>query len=313
VRVTTQLIDATTGGHLWSERYDRPLTDLFALQDEIRQKIVFALKVKLTPEEQARFQYAPTSNLEAYDFYLRGREFILRALYEGKKEANAQTRQMFEKAVELDPKYAGAYAGLSQTYWTEWLQYGGPDQALEQAFALAQKAVALDDSVPLAHAALGFVYLTQKQHDQAQTEMERAIMLNPNFALGYQGLSFVLQGSGKPQEAIAAAKTAVRLDPQHLPVLNALGHAYALAGKYEEAIVIFKKILARSPDHFGAHLRLAIIYSELGQEEEAKAEGAEVLRINPNFSVERWKQRSSFIDPAVIERYAAALRKAGLK
>jgi tetratricopeptide (TPR) repeat protein len=86
-----------------------------------------------------------------------------------------------------------------------------------------------------------------------------------------------------------------------------------LAGKYEEAIVIFKKILARSPDHFGAHLRLAIIYSELGQEEEAKAEGAEVLRINPNFSVERWKQRSSFIDPAVIERYAAALRKAGLK
>ena len=223
VRVTTQLIDAVTGGHLWSERYDRPFSDIFALQDEIRQKIVFALKVKLAPEEQARFQYAPTNNLEAYDFYLRGRESFFRALWEAKKEANVQARQMFEKAVDLDPKYAGAYAGLSQTYWTEWVQYGGPDQTLEQASALAQKAVALDDSVPMVHATLGFVYLMQKQHDHAQTAMERAITLNPNFALGYQGLSFVLQSSGKSQEAIAAAKTGVRLDPQHLPVLNALG------------------------------------------------------------------------------------------
>jgi TolB-like protein/Tfp pilus assembly protein PilF len=313
VRVTTQLIDATTGGHLWSERYDRPFSDIFALQDEIRQKIVFALKVKLTPEEQERFQYAPTNDLEAYDFYLRGRESFLRALYEGKKEANAQARQMFEKAVELDPQYAGAYAGLGMTYWTEWVQYGGSEQTLEQAFALAQKAVALDDSVPMAHVALGFVYLRQKHHDQAQTEMERAITLNPNFATGYQGLSFVLQGSGKPQEAIAVAAQAVRLDPQHLPVLNALGQAYVSAGQYEEAIAIFKKILARNPDHLGAHSGLAIVYSELGKEEEARAAGAEILRINPNFSVEGWKQRSFYKDPAVTERCAAALRKAGLK
>ncbi len=196
VRITTQLIDAVTGGHLWSERYDRPLADIFALQDEIRQKIVFALKVKLTPEEQARFQRAPTNNLEAYDFYLRGLESILRAFYEAKKEANAQARQMFEKAMELDPQYAGAYAGLSQTYWTEWFQYGGPDQTLEQAFELAQKAVALDDSCP-SPCGPGICLSVEKQHDQAQTEMERAITLNPNSALGYQGLSFVLQSSGK--------------------------------------------------------------------------------------------------------------------
>jgi adenylate cyclase len=113
------LIDATKDQHLWSERYDRPLTDIFALQDEIRQKIVTALKVKLTLEENERFQRVPTNNLEAYDFYLRGLESRLRASYEGKKEANAQARQMFEKAIELDPKYAGAYASLGQTYFLE--------------------------------------------------------------------------------------------------------------------------------------------------------------------------------------------------
>ena len=110
------MIDATTDHHLWAERYDRPLTDIFALQDEIRQKIVTALKVKLTPEEHERFQRAPTNNLEAYDFYLRGVESSWRAFYETKKEANVQARQMYEKAIELDPQYAGAYAGLGWTY-----------------------------------------------------------------------------------------------------------------------------------------------------------------------------------------------------
>src|SRR5438093_2101879 len=112
VRVTAQLIDGLTGGHVWSERYDRPLQEIFALQDEIREKIVLALKVKLTPEEQAQFKRAPTNNLEAYDYYLRGLESWHRAFYETRKEANAQARQMFERAIELDPQYAGAYAGL---------------------------------------------------------------------------------------------------------------------------------------------------------------------------------------------------------
>src|SRR2546422_3554241 len=112
VRITAQLIDAAQDQHLWSERYDRPLTELFALQDEIRQKIVFALKVKLTPEEQERFQRAPTDNLEAYDCYLRGRDAMVRAWNEAQREANVQAQQMFEQAVALDPHYAGAYAGL---------------------------------------------------------------------------------------------------------------------------------------------------------------------------------------------------------
>jgi adenylate cyclase len=218
VRVTTQLIDATTGGHLWSERYDRPLPDIFSLQDEIRQKIVFALKVKLTPEEQERFQRALTKSLEAYDYYLRGGEHLLRT-----REANAQARQMYERALELDPQYAGACALLSLTYSMEWFWHGGQDQTLEQASELAQKAIALDESLPVAHFALGWAYLLKRQHDQAQAKMERAIMLAPNFAGGYEELSFVLHTSGKAQEAVPVATKAVRLSPQYLGALNALG------------------------------------------------------------------------------------------
>ena len=145
VRITAQLIDATTGDHLWSERYDRPLQDIFALQDEVVQKIVTTLKLQLTLQEQGILVRKTTDNLEAYDYYLRGREHFNRFT----QEANAQARQMFEKALELDPQYAEAYAFLGWTYFREWgLQWSQDPQALEQALALAQKAVALDDSLP---------------------------------------------------------------------------------------------------------------------------------------------------------------------
>jgi adenylate cyclase len=161
VRITAQLIDATQDQHLWSGRYDRPLTELFVLQDEIRQKIVTALKVKLTPEEHERFQRTPTNNLEAYDYCLRGWESAFRAMSETKKEANAQARQMFEQALELDPQYAGVYAGLSFTHFLDWFFHWNPDRAqlLERAFALAQKAVALDDSLSAPHQVLSQAYL----------------------------------------------------------------------------------------------------------------------------------------------------------
>jgi len=314
VRVTTQLIDAVTGGHLWSERYDRPLADIFALQDEIRQKIVFALKVKLAPEEQARFQYAPTNNLEAYDFYLRGRESFPRALYEGKKEANAQARQMFEKAVELDPKYAGAYAGLGMTYWTEWVQYGGPDQTLEQAFALAQKAVALDDSVPIAHVVLSGVYRDKKQYAQARAEAEQAITLAPNFSGGYVSLGIILNFTGQAEKAIGVIEQAQRLDP-HSPVINQviLGWAYLMTRQYDKAIATQQKVLSRNRNFLDSHLILTISYSELNREEEARAEASEVLRLSPTYSLDVLRQTWACKDRADMERMFAALRKAGLK
>jgi adenylate cyclase len=311
VRITVQLIDATTGGHLWSERYDRPLQDIFALQDEVVRKIVTTLKLQITVQEQGDLVRKTTDNLEAYDAYLRGVEATNRHT----KEANTQARQLFEQALELDPQYAEAYAFLGLTYFAEWtFQWSQDSQALEQALALAQRAVAEDDSLAQAHAILGFVYLWKKQYDQAIAEEERAIALDANLTDAYVQLGETLKFTGRPEEAIGLIEKAMRLNP-HYPAsyLFLLGEAYRVAGRYEEAIAAYKKALTRNPDLLPVHVNLAAVYSELGREEEARAEVAEVLRINPKWSLEIWKQRQPYKDPAMVERVFAALRKTGLK
>src|SRR5262249_22362218 len=185
VRITAQLIDATTGGHLWSERYDRPLQDIFALQDDVVGKIVTTLKLQLTLQEQGILVRKTTDNLEAYDDYLRGREQFNRYT----QETNAQARQVFEKALALDPQYAEAYAFLGWTYFREWsFQWSQDPQALDEALALAQRAVAVDDSLAQAHAILGSVYLWKKQYEQAIAAGKRAIALDANFAEAYTWL-----------------------------------------------------------------------------------------------------------------------------
>ena len=309
VRITAQLIDAPTGQHLWAERYDRPLPEIFALQDEIRQKIVTALRVKLTPEEQERFKRAPTDNLEAYDYYLRGASYFLRLT----KEANTQARQMLEKAIELDPKYAAVYALLGWTYFTDWLfQWSQDPQTLERAFEATQKAASLDDSLPFAHATLGHIYLWKKQHDQAIAEQKKAIALDPNCAQCYSELGNTLNYAGRPEEAIGLIQKAMRLNPQEVVGSSMrLGAAYRLLGRYEEAIAACKRALAHNPNFIGARYLLAVTYSEAGQEEEARAEAAEILRLSPNLSLKGG--RSPYKDPAEAEREFAAARKAGLK
>ncbi|MBI3800572.1 MAG: tetratricopeptide repeat protein, partial [Deltaproteobacteria bacterium] len=316
VRITAQLVDATKDQHLWSERYDRPLAEIFTLQDEIRQKIVFALRVKLTPEEQERFQRAPTNNLEAYDYYLRGLDALLRGWNEMKKELLAQARQMFEKAIELDPQYAGAYARLSWTYLLDWFYGWNRDRAqtVERAFELAQRAVALDDSLSLPHQVLGRVSVWRKQHEQAITEGERAITLDPNEAEGYVALGTTLVFAGRTEEGVGLVEKAMRLNPHYPPnYLNLLGFAYRTAGRYEEAIGPLKKALALSPNLLPAHLNLAACYAELGRLEEAQAEVAAAQKLNPRLSLEAARQNSPYKNPADLERFLDGLRKAGLK
>ena len=311
VRINAQLVDATTGGHLWAERYDRELQDIFALQDEVTQKIVFALKVMLTPEEQARFRQAPTNNLDAYDSFLRGQAYFWRFT----REANVQARQMFEQAIKLDPQYAGAYAILSWTYFIEWaFQWSQDPQLLAQGFAVAQRAVVLDDSLPLAHTMLGVFYLWQKQHEQAIAEGERAITLGPNYAEGYAWLGAIFNFAGRPEEAIGLIEKALRLNP-HDPFfyLSILGYAYRLMGRHEEAIATLKRVLSYNPNFIPARAHLLAAYSELGQEAEARAEAAEILRLSPNFSLEGMTKRLPFRDQTELERFLDGLRKAGLK
>ena len=184
VRVTAQLIDATTGHHLWSERYDRPFKDIFALQDEIVQKIVTTLKLQLTLWERGFLVRKRTENPEAYDLYLRGMESAWHALNETKKESNVQARQMFERAMELDPTYAEVYARLGMTYWVDWFYRWNPaPQTLARAGELAQQAMTLDESLPGPHTVLSVVYLWKKQHDQAIVEAQRAIPSIPTLRM----------------------------------------------------------------------------------------------------------------------------------
>jgi len=311
VRVTAQLIEAATGGHLWAQTYDREMQDIFAVQDEVTQKIMFALKVMLTPEEQARFRRTSTRDLEAYDYFLRGMEQYLRFT----KEANAQARQLFEKAISIDPKYAEAYASLAVVHWQAWIwQWNQDPQGVDWAVDSAQRAITLNDSLATAHALLGNFYLSKKQHDQAIAEGERAIRLDPNDAESYAWLGQILNYAGRPAETIGLLEKAMRLNP-HYPEYypSILGFAYRLIGQYEEAVAAQKSALSRNPDFLSAHTVLAVLYSELGREAEARAEVAEMLRISPQFSLKVYGQRVPFKNPADLERYLAALHKAGLK
>jgi adenylate cyclase len=312
VRITAQLLDAPSASHLWAESYDRELKDIFAMQDEVKQQVITALKVKLTEAEFARVRRIPTDNLTAYDYLWRGWEYFNRLT----PEAHTQARQMFEKAIELDPKLAPGYVGLGWSYWLGWIWQWNPDpQTLERAFALAQKAIALDDSLANAHTLLGQVYLYKsRQYEQAIAAGERALALDPNCAGCYQGLGEILSFAGRPEEGIGMVEKAMRLDP-YFADFNAitLGTAYALMEQYEKAIAPLKRVLSHYPDHLGAHLILAVAYSQLGREEEARAEAAEALRLNPHYSVEISRQMSPNRDRALMERHIEALRRAGLK
>jgi adenylate cyclase len=310
LRITAQLIDGTTGGHVWSERYDRLLRDIFALQDEITQRIVTVLRVEVQEAELERVRRVPTGNLNAYDSLLRGLDYYHRTA----KEANAQARQLFERAVELDPLYASAYAALGWSHQLDWgLQWNQDPQSLDRAAELTHKAIALDDSLPLAHTLLSYVYQLKLQLEPAITEAKRAITLDPNDAYTYATLPEALSWTVQSEEAIALVGQAMRLNPRY-PVyyLMSLGRAYFVAGRTEEAITALKNALARNRDFLPPHVLPVGIYSESDREAEARAEVAEVLRISPNFSVDGLGKRAPY--PAqILARYLAALHKAGLK
>src|SRR5216683_2483655 len=311
VRITVQLADATTGEELWAERYDRPLRDIFALQDEIVRRIVTTLNLQLDLMQRGADVRQTTDNLEAYDDFLRGLEFFWNTTRDG----NAKAREMFEKAIELDAKYARAYAFLGYSYWRDWTwQWSHDPHTLDRAFQLEQQAIALDDSLPVAHMGLGEVYLFRKQYDHATAEAERAIALDLNSAVGYKALAEIMGMSGKPAEAIGLAEKAMRLDPRNCDLyLFFEGESYTQMGRYEQAIPILKRHLASYPNSWGAHGMLVVDYTELGREDEARAEAAEVLRISPHFSLDRWMQISPQKDQAFLKRLIADMRKAGLK
>lgn len=306
VRITAQLIDTNTGGHHWAERYDRKLKDIFTLQDEITQQIVAALGVKFSQIEQERALRKNMSNLNAFDYNLRGWWYYHRF----SREDNEQARSMFKKAIKLEPEFSRAYAGLGLTYYEQYAQLWSQDPMdLDRAFELAKKAIMLDDSESAAFTLLSHVYLWRKQLDEAIVEQEKAIILNPNNAYGYADLAEALLWAGKPTDALELIKKAMRLNPHYPPnYLYILGSAYLRLERYDEAVAALKTTLIRKPDHLGGHLLLAVIYSGAGREKDANAHVEEALKVNPHLSIEGLRQRL----PALPENAIIVLRKAGL-
>jgi len=312
VRITAQLIEATTGNHLWAERYDRDLKDVFALQDEITMRILTDLQCELTEGEQARVFGKGTENHEAYVKVLQGREHI----YRMNREGIALARQSFEEAVALDPQFAIAHTHLAWSYLLE-VSFGfrdDPGQPMAKAVEFAQKALALDDSLADAHTLLGNIHLVQRQWEKAVAEGERSVALNPNSADNIGLFGNTLCYVGRPDEAVAMLEKAKRLNPIPPDWLHEnLAAAYRMTGRYEEAIAELKKVIHRNPDYTGAWLNLAATHILLGREEEARAAAAEVLRLEPKFSLEHFAQTCTFKNKADIDLYIDSLRKAGLK
>jgi adenylate cyclase len=312
IRITAQLIDALTGHHLWAERYDRNLNDIFAVQDEITKKIITAMQVKLTEGEQARSAAKGTDNLEAYLKSLQANEYFNRLNI----ESNALAKQLAEEAIALDPEYAWAYYNLALTRTAEvWLGVSkSPKQSITKAMGLLQKAIVLDDTFAEPHAQLGYLYSMVRQHDKALAEGERAVALNPNSADSHMRYGKILTFAGRHEESIPELKKAIRLNPIPPNIyLYSLGISYAWMGQYEEAITWCEKAVRREPNSMFARLFMTMVYSLSGRDEEARIEAAEVIRVQPKFSLEKFAKKVTYKNQEDKERCISALSKAGLK
>jgi adenylate cyclase len=312
LRTTAQLIDTTTGDHVFSERYDREMKDVFAVQDDITMKITTAMRVNLTHGEQDRMLAKGTKNLEAYLKILESRKY--RETFS--RESMAKSRQAAEEAIALDPGYAIAYSSAAGAIGNEtWLGvYDNPAVALSRALELAQKGVALDDSLAYPHIALGFIYLVRKDYDKAIAEAERAVALEPSSTDALTQLGVNLFCGGRAEEAIPILQKAVSLSPvPEYRLVQNLANAYRSVGNYEKAIEINQKILQKQPNQMFPHLQLAATFMLMGKEEEAKLHAGEVMRIDPKFSLERYSKTLPWKNREEVDRVIDAAHKAGLK
>jgi len=312
LRVTAQLIDAINGHHIWSERYDRQLKEIFALQDDIALKVINALQVKLTEGEQARLIIKDTENLEAYLKYIQAREIFFRVTRDG----NIKARGILDEVIALDPHFAAAYGLMGSIYLMD-VTLGiskSPADALKRALELIKKAIAMDDKNAGFHSLLGWLFiLNERRYDKAIAECEKAIALAPNSAVSQVFMGIILTFDGKPEQGIPHLEKGLRLDP--IPpgwYYRNLGMAYFTAHRYEDAIAACKKALNRTPNDLLTHAILTSSYTWAGREEEARSQAAEVLRINPGFSLEKRAKILKYKNQADRDRFLEGLRKAGL-
>jgi TolB-like protein/class 3 adenylate cyclase/Tfp pilus assembly protein PilF len=311
VRITAQLIDALSGHHIWAEKYDRNIKNIFAVQDEITKKIITALQIKLTEGEQAGVYSRGTDNLEAYLNAMKANWLLLN----GTKDGVLKALDLAKEAVDLDPNYAFAYKVLGAAHGvTLWLQMSkNPRETLKRTIELHQRSVELNDSLAIAHAALGYWLMYVRQHDKAVAEGERAFILEPGSADTIHVYAAILTYAGKRKEAIPLFEEALRLNPKPPTIyLRHYGVALRDSGLYKEANAQAERAIKNEPDDLIAWVLLVSSLSLSGREEEARAAAKEVMRINPKFSVARIQKLTPHKDRAVAKRFGDGLRKAGL-
>ncbi|MET0599172.1 MAG: adenylate/guanylate cyclase domain-containing protein [Mesorhizobium sp.] len=311
VRITAQLIDASTGGHLWAERFDRELTDIFAVQDDVTQHIVGALALNLTEKDQQRLASEHTDNLEAHDCFLRGRDQI----WLFRKETNVEAQQLLKRAIDLDPGFVPPYAFLAFSHGMDYVNAWVPSasQPLVQAEQHARKAVALAERYPYGHWVLGIALLYLRRHEAAIREAERTIALSPNLAEGHESLGNQLLYSGKPEEALACFDRAMALNPYHPDVyLHFQAQALFHLGRYEDAVGALSRRLVRNPGTDVSRALLAASYGQLGRIAEAREQWDALFRINPDYSLSQRRSVLPYRNPADFELIVDGLRRVGL-
>jgi adenylate cyclase len=315
VRITGQLIDATTGAHRWADRYDRRLEDIFELQDEVARAIASILTAHVDKAERERTLLKPPSIWEAYDFYMRAADAWATFLTAWRKEELYEVRGLLEKALSLDPKFARTYTLLASTYRVAWLNALDSDhlnpQTLKRAIELVRTSIELNANLPYSYAELGYLIARRGEYDAAVAAFERASALNPNFA-DYR-FSGVLALAGEHERAIIVAKAHMRLDPFHpLFAPQWLGIANYLLRRYTEAQRWLAESTGRAPDHMYGRAWLAATYAQLGRLDLARVEAAEVLRIKPNYTIDSHRFAAPYKRAEDAEHLADGLRKAGL-
>jgi adenylate cyclase len=311
VRITAQLIDAATSAHLWADRYDRDLTHIFEVQDEVVEKIVGALAVTLTQGEQRRLRRHGTSNVEAYECWLRARALLTR----GTRESIVQARAMYRRAIEFDQNFAAPHAGLAFAAIADHTSGWALDsaQALLEAERWARRALELNDQEPVSHMALGNVLLWRRDHEGALAEFARMIALDPNFAQGHTATGLALMYAGEPARALEPFAMAMRLDP-HYPdiVLHFLAQANFSLGKFEIAAQQLLDRIARNPSTDASRMLLASCYGHLGRAEDARTAWADLRKVNPDFSLMQRARVLPYKNPDDFQRILEGLAKAGL-
>ena len=313
VRINAQLIDAKTGGNLWADRFDRDLEDIFAVQDAVTREIVGSLTVTLSPNEQRRLARRETSNLEAYDYALRGRNLSQRF----ERQSNEEARRLFEQAVKLDPNYALAYADLASTYSLEWtMGWSTERENLLRAADLAETAVRIDPGAARALAVLGFISLWRMDHDRALASVEAAVAAEPSHAESHLRRALILIWIGRPSDGVRAAMTAIRLNPNYAATAvgatypMTVGHAHFSLRQFPQAIAVLKGAIGINRSFMPAHLILAATYAEAGQIDQARLEIAEIAKLSPRLTLAYAKRRLPHKHPKDRDRIVAALRKA---